>query len=71
MKKIIVILLALGLFSCSHNTDLAREENSLILPPEFDSVPSALLDNQINQSPTKNLNQKDLQKLKDTLLKQK
>ena len=71
MKKIIITLMVMGLFSCSHNTDLAQEENSLILPPEFDSVPSALVDNQVNQSPAKNLDQKDLQKLKDTLLNQK
>jgi hypothetical protein len=71
MKKIIIILMVLGLFSCSHNTDLAKEENSLILPPEFDSVPSVVVDNQVNQSPAKNLDQKDLQKLKDTLLNQK
>ena len=71
MKKIIITLMVLGLFSCSHNTNLPKEENSLILPPEFDSVPSVVGDNQVNQSPAKNLDQKDLQKLKDTLLNQK
>jgi hypothetical protein len=71
MKKIIVILLALGLFSCGHNTDFAKEENSLILPPDFNSVPSGAADNKTDQKPAKNLDQKDLQKLKDTLLNQK
>ncbi len=63
MKKIIVILFALGLLSCSHNTKLSSDESvSLTFPPEFDLVPSIAADSEIEQKPFKNLDQKDLKK---------
>ena len=80
MKKIIVILLTLssilGLSGCSHDAVLADKENSLILPPEFDVLPDAsdnkskdAAGNEVNHDSKQNLDQKDLKKLKDTLLK--
>ncbi len=70
MKKIILILLAFSLFSCSHRSDLAKEENSLILPPEFELVPDLSSDKPATQkNDTQKPDQKDLQKLKETLLK--
>lgn len=69
MKKIILVLLAIGLFNCSSNTGF-KDENNLLLPPEYDLVPSQDVKSDIvkpDQSLGTKVSRQDLNQLKEIL----
>jgi len=61
--KIIILLIALGLFSCS-----SKEDESIIIPQNFAEVPDLKNPEKVSDSEIKKQKEKDVERLKELLL---